>query len=158
MGLRPKGIDIDNGIIRVRGAVVPNKRGRLTRKEENKNAASGRGVHLFIPELKTALTNSGGRVMLCTADGARKRISAICEANGLPRVGFRRLRHGFALLAYRLQIPEHYVTQIGGWSDCDTLRRVTLTWQKRVWRRRPAFSKMPIKVLTAPKPLQRKHL
>ena len=54
----------------------------------------------------------------------RNHINKICVKEGLPRIGIHGLRHSFASLCYRLQVPELVVQQLGGWADSSTVHRI----------------------------------
>lgn len=120
-------IDLKAGIIKVRGAVVPDESNTLVSKKTNKNATSRRDVPIMIPELTTAVETrrAGGQPLFSISpELAKYHIDKICREVGLPEVGLHGLRHSFASLAYSLNVPEMYVMQIGGWSDYGTMRKI----------------------------------
>ena len=113
--------------IRVSGAVVPDEHHKMTRKAQNKNAASARNVPVMIPELAAALERDrqpAGSVLLYGQNSLRRTIRKVCLANGLPDVGIHGLRHSFASLAYHLQMPEKIAMEIGGWADASTMHKI----------------------------------
>lgn len=59
-----------------------------------------------------------------TSNGIYKHINRICAKNGLPEVGIHGLRHSFASLAYKLDMPEKIAMQIGGWANDQTMRKI----------------------------------
>lgn len=117
------GVDIENGVIHVRGAVVPDSSNKFIYKKANKNKTSARDIPIMIPEL-TELLKNGAPLVECAPDTLRKRINRICKANGLPEVGIHGLRHSFASLAYHLGWSEQYTMEIGGWADAGTMRKI----------------------------------
>ena len=98
MALRWENVDLEKGIIKVRGAAVPNEHHQLTQKKENKNISSARNVPIMIDELRAALKaakKDSGLVVGCNANTVWYRINSICAENGLPKVGIHGLRHSF---------------------------------------------------------------
>lgn len=125
--LRWEDIPPDPKFIRVSGAVVPDETHHLVYKRQNKNTTSSRMVPILIPELTDAIRRDrqpSGPVLTLTPSLFRKRVNAICAANGLPQVGLHGLRHSFASLAYHLQMPEKIAMEIGGWADAGTMHRI----------------------------------
>ena len=115
--------EIKDGIIKVRGAVVPDKNKNLVLKAANKNSASRRDIKVMIPRLLEISSNLND-IKELHPNTVRDNINRICRNNELPEVGIHGLRHSFASLAYHLKIPESFVMQIGGWSDYLTVRRI----------------------------------
>lgn len=127
MALRWENIDLEKGIIKVRGAAVPDEHHRLTQKKENKNVTSARDVPIMMNELKEALRilkKDSGLIVRCDPDTVWRRINKICKKSGLPNVGIHGLRHSFVSLAYHLGVPEKIVMEIGGWADYQTMRKI----------------------------------
>ncbi len=113
--------------IRVSGAVVPDEHHKMTRKAQNKNAASARNVPVMIPELAAALERDrqpSGPVLRYGQGSLRRAIQKVCQANSLPNIGIHGLRHSFASLAYHLQMPEKIAMEIGGWADASTMHKI----------------------------------
>ena len=120
-------VDLDSGVIHVRGAVVPDERNRFVHKETNKNAASRRTVPIMIPRLKTLLEEkkkAGKPIVSVSPNTIRIRINKACAQNGLPEVGVHGLRHSFASLCYHLGLSERETMELGGWSDAGTMRKI----------------------------------
>ena len=91
-------IDFRAGVIRVRGAVVPDESNKLVKKKENKNASSRRDVPIMIPELREAIEarRKKGKPLFDIMPGTAKyHIDKICEGAGLPSVGLHGLRHPY---------------------------------------------------------------
>jgi integrase len=117
--------EIENGVIKVRGAVVQDKDHKMTLKPTNKNSTSRRDVPVMIPQLAEAIKERGDKPLFTqNPNEAYKQIIRICGGVGLPLVGIHGLRHSFASLAYHLRVPEAYVMQVGGWSDIGTMRKI----------------------------------
>lgn len=137
-------VNFDRKTIAVRGAMVYAGKGAgMVSKKQNKTDKSNRIVPL-IPPLEDALRaveKKEGYLVPLGGTCIHRRINAICEANGLPKVGVHGLRHSFASLAYHLQIPEKIAMEIGGWSDDGTMRKVyTHLAQKDIADRAKDFS------------------
>lgn len=126
LNLRWADIDLEKGVLRVNGAAVCDEDGNLIRRQETKNKTSRRVVPI-IPPLHAALENSttrGEYVVTMTANGIYKHINRVCVENDLPEVGIHGLRHSFASLAFKLEMPEKVAMQIGGWANDQTMRRI----------------------------------
>lgn len=120
-------IDLENSIIHVRGAVVPNENNEYIHKKENKNSTSRRDVPIMIPRLAEILQNSTraeGAIVRCHPNTLRVSFNKICVSANLPEVGTHGLRHSFASLAYHLRMPEKIAMQIGGWANDATMRKI----------------------------------
>lgn len=125
LNLKWENIDFENGVIQVSGAAVYGEEG-LVRRELNKNSSSTRIVPI-IPPLKSALKTAkrkGEYVVNLSPSALFQHINAVCERNGLPKVGVHGLRHSFASLAYHLDLPEKVTMEIGGWSNDQTMRKI----------------------------------
>lgn len=122
-----KNIDLDNGIIKIQGAVVPNEKHKFVEKRTNKNSTSARNIKIVIPELLTelkALDRKEGKVITCSPHTVCNRINRACRQAGLPEVGTHGMRHSFASLAYHLGMSEMETMEIGGWADASTMRKI----------------------------------
>lgn len=127
LALKWENIDLDNRLIKVKGAAVIDENHVLQYKEENKNKSSARIVPIMIDELYAALKSANmgsGSIVTCNPNTIWAQINRVCKANGLPSVGVHGLRHSFVSLAYHLGVPEKVVMEIGGWSDYQTMRRI----------------------------------
>lgn len=114
---------IKNGVIRVRGAVVPDKTGKLVHKPTNKNDPSRRDIQVMIPRLLEIWPTSG-EIKFQAASPLRRQIQRICEKNNLPVITIHGLRHSFASLAYHLRWDEMTTCAVGGWGDPTCVHRI----------------------------------
>ncbi|MBQ0166866.1 MAG: site-specific integrase [Treponema sp.] len=114
---------IRNGVIRVRGAVVPDKSGKLVYKQTNKNDPSRRDIQVMIPRLLEIWPTSG-EIKFQAASPLRRQIERICEKNDLPIITIHGLRHSFASLAYHLRWDEMTTCAVGGWGDPTCVHRI----------------------------------
>ena len=122
-------IDIDNGTIRVKGAAVLDKSGKLVHKKENKNKTSTRTVPIMMPRLTELLTElkaeeKDGYLVDYYSNRVYKLVNAACKKNNLPEIGCHGLRHSFVSLAYHLGWDELTTMRIAGYSDFNTMRRI----------------------------------
>lgn len=119
-------IDLEKGVLQVDGAAVYDEDRNLIRKRENKNPTSRRTVPMIPPLIEALRSADRTNEYIVThhPNYLMARINHICEANGLPLVGFHGLRHSFASLAHHLGMPEHAVMEIGGWADFGTMRKI----------------------------------
>lgn len=122
-------VDLNKGLLYVRGAAVLNAAGELTQKDTNKNDTSRRTVPIMMPRLRELLPEA----MKAAGDAALvqggintlyTQINRVCEAAGLPLVGVHGLRRSFASLAYHLRWSELETMRVGGWSDFQTMRKI----------------------------------
>lgn len=118
-------VDLENGVMYIRGAIVRGSDG-LVEKKQNKTDKSRRAVPI-IPPLAEALkkiTPKTGNVVTMTGDYALTNVKRICESAKITVVDLHGLRHSFASLAYHLGIPEMIAAEIGGWNDLSTMHRI----------------------------------
>ena len=127
------GVDLKHRRLQVAGADVYDENNRRVSKAENKTEGSRRVVPIMMDQLQEALKAVGkkeGRVVSCAPDTVRRRVNAICRANGLPEIGTHGLRHSFASLAAHLQMPEAIAMEIGGWQNNKIMREIYVhVWQ-----------------------------
>lgn len=118
-------IDLDKGIIHVRGARILGENG-LEETKLNKTAASTRDVPIMIQRLKDLLQSCPSKGYIVTIGRKRPydQINSICRSAGLPEIGVHGLRHSFASLAYHLAWSEKTTMRIGGWSNNATVNAI----------------------------------
>ncbi len=115
--------DIKDGMIYVRGAVVPDKNNKLVEKKTNKNRTSRREIPIMIPRLMEILPTEGKAVTVWSSTVSKHIIKA-CVRAGLPSCSPHDLRRSFASLAYHLKWSERTVQEIGGWNDLNTVHKI----------------------------------
>lgn len=126
-GLTWDNVDLERGIIRIRGAVVLNEDNEPTAKKTNKNETSARTVRIIISALSEALAaveNKRGLVVNGWPNNLYIQINRACQAAGLPEVGVHGLRHSFASLCYHLGISEMETMKRGGRSNVATVHEI----------------------------------
>lgn len=157
LGLAWDNVDLDNGTIKVAGAVVYDENGDLTEKKTTKNATSRRTVPISIPrlaELLEAEENKAGRVVTLAPETIRNHLKIICRDNDLPLISTHGLRHTFASVAYMLNMPERVVMQIGGWSNTSTMHKIYVRLSERyIATEAERFKKFFEKPLVKPCPI-----
>ena len=120
-----RGCDIQNGVIRVRGAAVKDEHDKLVQKKENKNSSSRRDIPILIDRLNDFnFPNDETLIVNVEANSLRRQINTVCRKAGLPEVNIHGLRHSFASACYFLHIPSKTTMLLGGWSDDGTMNRI----------------------------------
>ena len=125
-GLTWDDIDLDKGVINVRGAYVKGPDGYVD-KNTNKNRTSTRPVPIMIPQLKDALNtveDKTGRVVTTSGSVLLRDVKRACERAGVTECTNHSLRHSFASLCFFLDVPLAQIMQWGGWGDDTTLKRI----------------------------------
>ena len=117
-------VDLDKGLIFVRGASVVGPANKLVDKTTNKTRTSTRTVHIVIPRLNDLIRGKEGRLITTNPTTLYGGINALCRRNSLPEVGVHGLRHSFASLAYHLKWSEATTMREGGWSDTKTVHNI----------------------------------
>lgn len=123
-----KWADLDGDLLHVHASVVRGEAGAVE-KPTLKNKSSDRYVRIFIPRLLELLNavpveERTGAVVQNSVNKASRNIKAVCISAGLPSCSMHCLRHSFATLCHRLNIPILEVQRMGGWSDYNTLREI----------------------------------
>lgn len=129
LGLRWQDVDLSAGTVTVQGSMVRDQADRYVRKDTTKNASSARTVPIMIPRLLELLKAAPPHLPLspvveATQQSLYGRINTACRSAGLPEVGIHGLRHSFASLCYRMNVPYKVVMRVGGWSDDATMQRI----------------------------------
>jgi integrase len=122
--LTAEDIDVDNGIIRVRGASVVGEGNKLVSKKSNKNRTSTRTVHIVIPQLKDLVKGKEGTLITTNPTTLYGSINGLCERNGLPAVGVHGLRHSWVSLCFHLHWDPQTVMREGGYSNMQTINEI----------------------------------
>ena len=127
MGLKWSNVDLENGLLQIRGATVYDAENKIVNKPDNKNKTSRRTIPIMIPRLKDLLSSAphdSEFVVTCNPNTIWAQVNRICAANDLPKVGTHGLRHSFCSLAYHLGVSEKVAMKIGGWADYQTMRKI----------------------------------
>lgn len=115
---------IENGVIHVSGAVVPNKDNKLVFKQTNKTVKSARDIPVMIPRLLEIWPKDGQTLKFQSHTTLHRHLHSICEKNKLPLISIHCLRHSFASLAYHLNWSILTTMRIGGWSTPNCVQNI----------------------------------
>lgn len=117
-------IDVDKGLIFIRGASVYNDKGQFVSKETNKNATSQRTVHIVIPRLTELLRDRTGVIVTTKPNTTYVQVNRICRDVGLPEIGVHGLRHSYVSLAWHLGMDIMTIQREGGYANFETVNKV----------------------------------
>lgn len=125
LALEKSNVDLEQGTITVRGAVVPDENNNYIKKKTNKNASSARVIPIMIPRLSELVESApDGQLVTSYANNVGRSINYACKSANLPEIGVHGLRHSFASLAYHLGLSEKETMEIGGWADHTTMHKI----------------------------------
>ena len=127
LALTWENVDLDRGLLYVRGAKVYGPGHVLEAREANKSRTGRRAIRIFIPQLMEALAREqkpSGPVVEYAPNSMYQAINRICRREGLPLVGVHGLRHSFASLCYYLGLGIRETMALGGWSSPDVVQRI----------------------------------
>lgn len=124
--LRWSDVDLEKGVLMVRGAAVPGEDHKIVHKRETKNQSSRRTVPIIPPlmEALQSVPHTGEYVVKYHPSTVMNQVNRVCARAGLPEVGLHGLRHSFASLAYYLNMPEKVAMEIGGWANDQTMHKI----------------------------------
>lgn len=122
--LTAEDVDLERGLIFVRGASVVGSNNQLVDKKTNKTTSSSRTVHLVIPRLNDLIEGKTGKLVTTNPTTLYGLVNKLCAKNNLPQVGVHGLRHSFASLAYHLGWSEMTTMREGGWSDPSVVHNI----------------------------------
>ena len=117
-------IDLERGLIHVRGASVVGENNKLTDKDTTKTTSSSRTVNIVIPRLNDVVKDKQGRLLQTNPTTLYSLINKLCEKNGLPKVGVHGLRHSYISLCFHLGWNMQTVMQQGGYSNPQVVNEV----------------------------------
>ncbi len=119
--------DIKHGIIKVKGAIVPDKHNKSVEKDTTKTAKSERSVDIMIPRLLELLKQyTNGKLEIPTHSDTTilRHVHKACAKAGVTDVTNHGLRRTFASLGYSLGISEKALMDMGGWEDQATMHNI----------------------------------
>ena len=117
-------VDMENGIIHVRGSSVIGEGNKLVDKDTNKNATSTRDVNIVIPRLNDLVADKMGKLVTTNPTTLYGSINTCCRNAGLPEVGVHGLRHSYISLCFHLGWDMQTVMRQGGYSNLQTVNNV----------------------------------
>lgn len=125
-GLKWDCIDLKARTITIRRTVVPNANHVFIERESTKTVGSARIIPISnqLYDALSAVEPKEGSVVTGSPNVLGRNVNRICAENGLPEVGVHGLRHSFASLAYKLNIPAKIAMKIGGWESDRTMLEI----------------------------------
>lgn len=127
-------IDIEKGIIHVRGAIVPDKNHKFVEKKTNKTKSSSRDVPIMIPRLTELIREhqeSGKPIKTHSASALLSHVHKTCKRAGVTDVSNHGLRRTMASLGYSVGISERALMALGGWEDPQTMHKIYIKLANR---------------------------
>ena len=125
-GLKWDCVDLDARTITIRRTVIPNANHVFIERENTKTVGSTRVIPISdqLHKALNAVENKEGNVVTGSPNILGRNVNRICAEIGLPAVGVHGLRHSFASLAYKLNIPAKIAMKIGGWESDRTMLEI----------------------------------
>lgn len=120
-------IDTKKNVIKVSGALVPDKNHKFVEKETNKNATSTRIVPIMIPRLSELVKKhqeEGKSIETHSASALLSHVHKTCERAGITDCGNHSLRKSFASLCFSRGIPDKQIQEWCGWADYQTMHKI----------------------------------
>lgn len=120
--------NIQNGIIKVRGAVIPNENHKFIERKTNKTYKSARDIPIMIPRLAEITKGMSGKVYNHSPNTLSNKIKDFCNKAKITEITTHGLRHSFASLCFSddVGMTEQEVMELGGWSDYQTVHKIYL--------------------------------
>lgn len=132
--IKDRQYDLKNGLIFVRGAVVPDKNNQRVEKKAGKSRAARRRIPIMIPRLAQLLKKyeeKGEGPGTHAPSTVLRHCYSVCEKAGINAVSNHDLRRTFASLAYSLGFSEEMIMEWGGWDDPGTMHKIYIYLTKR---------------------------
>ena len=123
-------VDIENNIIHIRRAVVPNEENKWVLKDTAKNQSSQRSVdcpEYIMDKIKQLPRRKNGQLFSMHPDTVRKHIHRACAAAGITDTTVHGLRHTNAAVMKTLGIDDRFAMERGGWT-CESTYRKTYSY------------------------------
>lgn len=121
-------VDTKTGWVWIKRAWVPDKTGKFVLQDRPKNKHSERPIKCppyildKLEERRDGRTE--GRIFTGHPDTLLKRIHRICRRVGITDTSIHGLRHTFAAIMQRLNVPDNVAMRRGGWSEEKTYKGV----------------------------------
>lgn len=123
-------VDLENNIIHIRRAVVPDAGNKWVLKSTAKNQSSQRSVdcpEYIMEKIKQIPKNGDGQIFTMHPDTVRKHIHRACAAAGITDTTVHGLRHTNAAVMKTLGIDDRFAMERGGWT-CESTYRKTYSY------------------------------
>ena len=123
-------VDMDNSLLHIRRAVVPDEHNKWVQKNTAKNLSSQRTVDCpdyIMDRIRELPHRSDGRLFPMHPDTIRKHVHRACAAAGITDTTVHGLRHTNAAVMKAAGIDDRYAMERGGWS-CESTYRKTYSY------------------------------
>ena len=123
-------VDMDNSLLHIRRAVVPDEHNKWVQKDTAKNLSSQRTVDCpdyIMDKIRELPHRSDGRLFPMHPDTIRKHVHRACAAAGITDTTVHGLRHTNAAVMKAAGIDDRYAMERGGWS-CESTYRKTYSY------------------------------
>lgn len=109
---------LSDKVLKVKGAIVPDKNNRLVRKEINKSYSGTRDIILidYVSKRLNYIRNgkTSGPMSTMIPSSVLRALKRLCKENGLPEYTMHSLRHYHASIMLSMNIPDKYAMEILG--------------------------------------------
>lgn len=123
-------VDLDNNLLHIRRAVVPDEHNKWVQKGTAKNLSSQRTVDCpdyIMDRIRQLPRRSDGRLFGMHPDTIRKHVHRACAAAGITDTTVHGLRHTNAAVMAASGVDDRYAMERGGWS-CESTYRKTYSY------------------------------
>ena len=123
-------VDLDNNLLHIRRAVVPDENNKWVQKNTAKNLSSQRTVDCpdyIMDRIRQLPRRDDGRLFAMHPDTIRKHVHRACAAAGITDTTVHGLRHTNAAVMKAAGIDDRYAMERGGWS-CESTYRKTYSY------------------------------
>lgn len=123
-------VDLENNLLHIRRAVVPDEHNKWVQKDTAKNLSSQRTVDCpdyIMDRIRELPRRSDGRLFSMHPDTIRKHVHRACAAAGITDTTVHGLRHTNAAVMKAAGIDDRYAMERGGWS-CESTYRKTYSY------------------------------
>lgn len=123
-------VDLDNNLLHIRRAVVPDENNKWVQKDTAKNLSSQRTVDCpdyIMDKIRQLPRRADGRLFPIHPDTIRKHVHRACAAAGITDTTVHGLRHTNAAVMKAAGIDDRYAMERGGWS-CESTYRKTYSY------------------------------
>lgn len=123
-------VDLDQNLIHVRRAVVPNEDNKWVLKDMTKNTYSQRTVDCpdyIMDKIRQLRRRKDGRLFGVNPETVRKHVHAACKRAGITDTTVHGLRHTNAAVMKTLGVDDRHAMERGGWA-CESTYRKTYSY------------------------------
>ena len=125
MALEHSDFDQVTSTISITKAKVPNKDGVfVTKATKTKRSSRVITVPKYLADRLTACIERGESFYSVAPERPYKRLQQLCKRLGIPSMSMHDLRHQNASIMLKLNIPDKYAMERGGWSSNRTMKQI----------------------------------